>query len=346
MNLCTLFDSNYIDRALVTYDSLISACTDVTLYVIAFDRACFDTLNDLALPGMIVIAYEAFEDDTLRTAKKNRSAREFLWTCSGYCIRYVMDRFDLPDVTYIDSDLFFYNSPEHALQRFLDSNCDAAIISHRYSRHPENEYNAKMYGKYCVQFNSFKNTENGKKILDWWIDRCIKCCAETARDGLFGDQKYLDMFADMFDGVYEYEDFGMGIAPWNVDDYRLLKNGSTVQTIENRHTLESGSIIFYHFHSLDIFPDGGSNIRVFIRPGKHDRELVESLYRPYISKINTKRQFLYERFSLFDPDKQEKGQKLHEGELKTFLTCEPNLYFLVRKIWRYLLNKNKDYINI
>ncbi len=351
MNLCTLFDSNYIDRALVMYDSLEKLCDDLSLYVIAFDSECFDTLRKLNLPGMIVVPYDEFEDDTLREAKNNRSTREFLWTCSGYCIRYLIERFNLTDLTYIDSDLYFYSSPEKALNRFLDSDCDAAIISHRYSDHPENNYNARLYGRYCVQFNSFKNTENGMKILSWWINKCLECCTENAHDGLFGDQKYLDVFSQTFDGVYEYENFGMGVAPWNVDDYTLEndkenESSDKAPVIRKRHTGESGQLIFYHFHSLDVFADGGSNIRVFIRPGKHDAALVNGLYRAYMEKILEKRRTLFEGFGLFDPAKQDKGVIVHDGELKMFLTCEPSLYFLARKIWRYLLHKKKDYIHV
>lgn len=166
MNFCTLFDSNYIDRALVMYDSLEDTGDDFTLYVIAFDDKCYDALCALALPHMSVISYDEFEDNSLRNARNNRTKREFIWTCSGYSIRYIMKRYDLPDLTYIDSDLYFYGSPRHALQSFLASGCDAAIIPHNYSKNPENIYTAKQCGKYCVEFNSFKNTPNGMAILD------------------------------------------------------------------------------------------------------------------------------------------------------------------------------------
>lgn len=334
------------------YDSLIGACPDAMLYVVAFDRPCFDTLKALSLPKLVAIPYEEFEDDVLLGLKADRSRREYLWTCSGYSIRYIMKRFDLPHLTYIDSDLCFYASPASAIEHFLKSGNDAAIISHRFSDHPENRYNARMYGTYCVQFNTFKNTENGNRILDWWIDRCIECCPGDAVDGLFGDQKYLDSFAELFNGVYEYEDFGLGVAPWNVDDFVLcgdetdqdrVRDHSGIR-IKNRHTGEIGQVIFYHFHSLDVFEDGGSNIRVFIRPGRHDRLLVESLYRPYMKKLMDKRILLRKRFGLFGKSSGDSGEMIHEGELRQFLTCEPNLWFLVRKIIRYALYKKKDYM--
>ena len=341
------------------YDSLEDIGDDFTLYVIAFDDNCYEALCTLALPHMAVISYGEFEDDTLRKARNNRTKREFIWTCSGYSIRYIMKRFDLSDLTYIDSDLYFFESPRNTLQSFLDNNCDAAIIPHNYSKNPENTYTEKQCGKYCVEFNSFKNTPNGMAILDWWIDKCIESCPETPQNGKFGDQKYLDEFDKLFDGIYVYEDFGMGIAPWNVDDYvvssqRASSNAEVAMdtdeicdiSIRNRHTGETGPIVFYHFHSIDVFPDGSSNIRVFIRPGQHDSNLVKSLYRPYIRKILAKRMLLNERFGMFAPSTQPENHKLQEGELRSFLTGEPNLIFLIRKLWRYILHKQKDYIKV
>ncbi len=341
MNFCTLFDIKYLDRALLMYESLMSTCDGAHLYVVTFDKACYTALLSIAHANMTVISYDEFEDDDLRKAKSNRSPREFFWTCSGYCIRYVIEKYGLSECTYIDSDLYFYGSVRPAVEKFIASGCDVAIISHRYSKHPENDYNARMYGIYCVQFNTFRNTENGMKILNWWIDRCLELCPGEAVDGLFGDQKYIEQFAERFEGIYEYDDFGMGLAPWNIDDY--VQYGDLV---ENRITHEKGNIIFYHFHSLDVFPDGGSNIRVFIRPGKHDRTLVESVYIPYITKLLNKRQEISEKFALPDADKKEKGEKFHKGELWMFLTCEPNVYFLLRKIWRYIRYKKLDYIYV
>ncbi len=346
MDFCTLFDSNYIDKALVMYDSLIEVCDEVTLYVIAFDEKCFQTLTDMSLSHMIVISYEDFEDDTIRQCKENRSRREFLWTCSGYSVRYLIKRFDMPVLTYIDSDLFFYSSPKVVLDKFIQSNCDVAITPHNYSNHLENTYIEKVCGKYCVEFNSFKNTTNGLDILDWWVNRCIESCPENPSNGLFGDQKYLDQFETRFDGIYVYEDFGIGIAPWNVDDYTNptidIKN-TTINTISNRRTRKSGSLVFYHFHSLDVFSDGTSNIRVFIRPGRHDKEFIYILYKPYIQRIIEKRKLLKD---YLDRSDNTTARKLGEGELISFLTSEPNLLFLIRKIWRYILYKRYDYISV
>lgn len=342
VNFCTLFDSNYIDRALLMYESLMRSCGNAALYVIAFDYKCETVLRELGLSNMIIIGYDDFEDNTLIEAKANRSIKSFFWTCSCYSIRYIMKRFNLNECTYIDADMYFYCSPRPAIERFIDSTKDVAIISHRFSNHIENNYTSRLYGKYCVEFNSFKNTVNGMRVLDWWIERCLEFCPDQAVDGLFGDQKYLEKFEDLFDGIYIYQDFGLGIAPWNIDDY--IRNG---ELIENRNTHECGKIVFYHFHSLDIYEDGTSNIKVFIRPGKHDRKLIEQIYRPYIKSLIDKRLYLRDHYKLFDYCNREfKTVRVKSEEIKIFLTCEPNFYFLIRKIWRYLVHKTKDYITV
>ena len=41
---CTLFDSNYIDKGLVLYDSMVRTMPEFKLYAFAFDKKCEDIL--------------------------------------------------------------------------------------------------------------------------------------------------------------------------------------------------------------------------------------------------------------------------------------------------------------
>ena len=42
---CTLFDSNYIDKGLVLYDSMVRTMPEFKLYAFAFDKKCEDILE-------------------------------------------------------------------------------------------------------------------------------------------------------------------------------------------------------------------------------------------------------------------------------------------------------------
>ena len=300
MNYVTLFDNNYADRALVMYESMTRASRDFTLYVIAFDELCFRILSEREHGNMVIIPYDEFEDDVLKRIKTTRSHRELMWTCSGYSIRYVMKRYGLDCCTYIDADMCFYSDPGRLVDDFIKSGCDAAIIPHNFSDHAIYRRKEAESGKYCVEFNSFRNTEGGMKILNWWIDRCIESCSSKKGDVSFGDQKYLDEFMKLFDNIYEYRDYGAGVAPWNADSYEWADRDNGM--ILRRDKSICCRFIFYHFHSLEI--NGGlCNIHVFTRPGRHDKEFITDIYTEYLKEIKKIRKILNEKYGSYDTSK-------------------------------------------
>ena len=337
INFVTLFDYNYIERGLALISSLHRVCTDYILYIIAFDENCYVQLTRMQLNSIIVIRYSDFENDILRVAKSNRSKRAYLWTCSSFGIKYVMDRFRLENCTYIDSDLYFYSNPAPIIEKFLLSNDDVAIISHRYSKHIENDYFEKKCGKYCVEFNTFKNTNNSRNILEWWCEKCFEYCPEKPTKGAFGDQKYLDYFSKEFKGVHVYLDFGIGVAPWNVDDYCMISNNK----ILNKKTREEGELVFYHFHAID-FTLERTDINVYKRPGKKDDRLIKSLYCGYLLELKNSL-FLIQKTQK-DRSRSDKQNVIQRTWL--YLFEEKNCIIAFRKLIRLLLYRKKDIFSI
>ena len=112
MFFCTLFDSNFIDRALILYDSLCHVMTDFKLFMFTLDDTAFNILNDLCLVNAVIIRESDFEDDELKEVKKTRTRTEYCWTCTPSVIRYAIIHFELKYCIYIDADMKFYSSPE------------------------------------------------------------------------------------------------------------------------------------------------------------------------------------------------------------------------------------------
>ena len=107
-NLCTLFDSFYLSRALVMYDSLIKTNFDFHLYVFAFDQLSYDILQKLNLEKITTVSLSEFEDEKLLSVKNIRTKAEYCWTSTPSIIQYSIKKFNLPDCTYIDADLYFF----------------------------------------------------------------------------------------------------------------------------------------------------------------------------------------------------------------------------------------------
>ena len=213
MNFCTLYDSNYISKGLALYLSIAKYTDDFTMYVMAMDRKCQEMLNALAFKHVVVDCIEDIDDPKLAEAKGNRSRAEFCWTCGSYTTDYFLHKYDLPDITYLDSDLMFFCSPQVVFDELQNKNASVGLAPH-FTKYP-------WTGKYCVQYVYFKNDDDGRKCLRWWRDECLKWCYSRVEDGKYGDQKYLDYFAEKFGNVYDIENRGVGMAYWNLKYYSI-----------------------------------------------------------------------------------------------------------------------------
>jgi hypothetical protein len=245
LNFCTLFDSNYMAKGLCMYESLNKVCPDFHLYIFAFDDNCFSILNQLHLTNTTIISLHEFEDQKLLHVKPTRKKTEYCWTSTPSTILYCITRFNLTHCTYIDADIYFYSNP----QVFIDEmgSADILLTEHRYT--PQYDQTATS-GKYCVQFMVFRNTVNGMNTLRWWRDACLDWCYARTEDSKFGDQKYLDDWTVRFQGVHELKHLGGGVAPWNVQQYRIFEKGKYIYGQTN-HSLFK--LVFYHFHNLQIY---------------------------------------------------------------------------------------------
>lgn len=234
---CTLFDSGYLTRGLALYQSLMDTGDAFTLYIIAFDDTAYDILSKMNLQHAVLISLAEFEDERLLKLKSSRTRQEYSWTCGCFSIKYVLEHFNCSEVTYLDADIFFFKSPTVLLDEFHASGKDVLITTHRYT--PEYDQTATS-GKFCVQFMTFKNTQKGLHVLNWWCDRCEEWCFARFEDGKFGDQKYLDDWETRFDCVHVLQHLGGGVAPWNVQQYDVAE-GPQVNGIP---------VVFFHFHGL------------------------------------------------------------------------------------------------
>lgn len=275
-NFCTLFDTNYSAQGLAMYKSLKKHCKDFHLYIFAFDETLPHILKKLHLKNTTIISLTEFEDEELLKVKPTRTRGEYCWTCSSSTILYCIEKYSLSHCTYIDSDLCFFSDPAILIEEMSD-NEDVLITSHRYT--PEYDQTSTS-GKYCVQFMTFRNTENGLNILKWWRSACLEWCYNRFEDGKFGDQKYLDDWPQRFKGVHVLNHLGGGVAPWNMQQYSFSKNNRGIigtELVSN----EIFILVFFHFHYLKCFRKGFFNEFRYTNYSLPDT-VRKRIYNPYL----------------------------------------------------------------
>ncbi len=269
---CTYFDRNYLYRGLALYESLVQHDTDTLLWILCYDDESYRTLQKLSLSRARLISLAEFEkaNPELVAVKPARQLREYYWTSTSSLPLFVFAQSpDIDLVTYLDSDLFFYSSPQPIFDEFAERSI--MLIEHRYSS--EREYQAAISGRYNVGLLIFRRDANGLESLHWWRERCLEWCYARAEDGKFGDQKYLDDWTTRFDGVAVLQHPGVGVAPWNLTRF-------PVRQLDSQLLVRDQPLIFYHFHAFTIIT---LHLYESVTPTYHfDPHQVDLIYKPYV----------------------------------------------------------------
>lgn len=284
---CTLFDSNYLTRGLALYDSLCRQSKDFHLYILAFNQRALEILQGLNLPHTSILSLQEFEDPELLEVKPGRSIAEYSWTCSSSLIFYCLKRFHLPSCTYLDADIFFFNDPQVLIDELGTSSI--SLTEHRYT--PEND-RTETSGRFCVQFMTFKDTDEGFSALRWWRERCLEWCFARLEDGKMGDQKYLDDWPSRFPGVHILRHLGAGLAPWNIQQYSVQCSNPLLMR-ENSSGLTFPPV-FYHFHQMRIYPQDTADLGAY----RLKSEDLENFYRPYLRVLKQWDDILQQKFGI------------------------------------------------
>lgn len=293
LTFCTLFDSNYLDKGLVLYDSMNAVMKDFQLYILAMDDKCFTILKKIDLPHVTAISLDEFEDEELCRIRSERSRAEYCWTCTASLIDYIFETYQEAYCTYIDSDLYFFKNPQVLLEEMEDAGCSVQIVEHGFGKGWLAEEKIKGAGRYCVEFNTFKNDPYGREILSTWKSQCRSHCSMAP--GEMGDQKYLSDWAEKYKKVHVLQHLGAGVAPWNVFRFRQTKKAGYLMDKKTKETFE---MIFYHFHHLEYIDETTVNLNVFKKELGAEKTLVYDIYRIYLAKMEEVKAMLAKEYGI------------------------------------------------
>lgn len=263
-NFCTIFDVNYLSKGLAMIQSLRRNSPDAIIHVLAMDDECDSALMRFGMANF-VYSMDAFEAARqVETLRKTRTHQEFCWSCGAIFTDYIGALLD--EITYIDADCFFFSDPQIVFDEIGEKSI--AITPHRFAA--KDEARLLPNGKYAVQWVTFKG-EVGRRALSKWAGQVREWCFYRHEDGKFADQKYLDTWCDDYPGeVCEIRNPGVGLAPWNIARYDILR-------IDDRITVDLQPVVMYHFHE---YLHGKRLTNWKLRDS--DKELI---YRPYAEAI-------------------------------------------------------------
>ncbi|BDF59463.1 hypothetical protein CE91St36_22800 [Christensenellaceae bacterium] len=171
-------------------------------------------------------------------------------------------------VVYLDPDIVVYDDLKE-LENLLNEH-DVILTPHLTAPEKEtrgildNELCALMHGVYNLGFVAVRNSDNGMKFAEWWRDRLVEYCYDDIPNGIFTDQRWVDMAPAVFDGVFILREPNYNVATWNISNRDVTKKG------EN-YFVNGKPLQFYHFSGFD----SGAQEAMLKKYGKDNPALLE-----------------------------------------------------------------------
>lgn len=284
----TVVSTHYIYKFLAMQESLVQHCKNYHLFVLCTDTTVHKLLSKLPLMNLTLIPLKDIEDDELLKARQNRTYHEYCWTLKPYFLQYVMKSFlDTQYFGHLDADLYFYSEPEQIINEA--PNASLFLTDHNNSKRFLHTYETS--GIYNTGFVCCKNDGEANAAVLWWKERCLERCPVVANpaEGVYGDQKYVEKWPQLFKNVHVVKSKGANVAQWNIEGFDVSSRNGQVY-------VDNDKLIFYHFSGLSILSRSEYNLSTFFRIEEKPRKLI---YLPYISNLAKQIAFVADRYPSF-----------------------------------------------
>jgi len=275
---CTYSDLNYLPRLITLLESLRNTEASYRVLILALDVETELYFSENPKPEIQVSTISLIQSKFTRLpeAKANRSEMEFVFTLTPFLMKQAIEMANPGEVAvYLDADLFFFSDPTLVLESMSES--DIGIIPHHYP--DSNLRRLSQYGTFNVGWVGIRNSENGRKCVEWWAERCLEWCRDEPVEGNYADQGYLDKFPELFKGVKILSNRGFNLAPWNTDGQTMRENEAG-QIVVGEQTV----LVFFHFHGLKKFGKWMVTSQLNYK-SPASKPIMEHVYKPYLRAL-------------------------------------------------------------
>jgi hypothetical protein len=178
---------------------------------------------------------------------------------------------------YLDPDIVVFSPLDDVLAAL--SRTSIALTPHLLAPESErqaildNEVGALRHGVFNLGFLALRNTGEARRFVTWWADRTTHFCMDALAEGLFTDQKWIDLAPGFFPELVVLRSPRLNVAPWNLTQRRLRG------TFDEGFTVDDEPLGFYHFTGFD--PGAHQTMTRKYAPGNLAVQMLIDWYEGY-----------------------------------------------------------------
>jgi hypothetical protein len=238
----TIVSSNYAAQAKVLMDSVAASNPDLVRVIVAADNASQDEFAD----HQVVFAQDT--SAPWRAMAAYYDALEYNTAIKPSCFKHLFDQSEAVErVIYLDPDIVVFEPLTPVLGALEQA--DIALTPHMTTplgmdgRTPD-DHAILRSGVYNLGFLGLRRSADQAAFVDWWADRCRFDCRVAFEDGLFTDQRWVDLAPGFFARPAILRHPGLNLGYWNLPARRLaMHNGKWLA--------DDLPLVFFHYSGFD-----------------------------------------------------------------------------------------------
>ncbi len=166
-----------------------------------------------------------------------------------FALRQLLERDDCDGVIYFDPDMVLFSRLDDICSAMTGT--DLLLTPHQLAPEQshdaiiDNEISSLRHGVFNLGFFAVRNSEQGQEVARWWGERTYGYCRDDIPNGLFTDQKWMDLAPAFFAGTGVLRSPRFNVAPWN------LTTRSLSGTRADGYLVGEDPLGFYHFTGFD-----------------------------------------------------------------------------------------------
>ncbi len=239
---------NYIPKVRMLFESLRQHHPEFVLHLALADQVApgFDLSNE---PFDAIHPVEELGIPNLRRWIFCHRIVELATAIKPFALQKLLARDDCEAVLYMDPDTVAFSRLDDVVSTLRDR----SIVLTPHLTMPEqsveavmdNEISCLKHGVYNLGFVGVKADAQGREFAQWWGDRIYRFCRDDIPNGLFTDQRWIDLVPAFFDNVGILRSPRLNVATWNLR--RRILEGS----FEKGFRVNGEPLGFYHFTGFD-----------------------------------------------------------------------------------------------
>ena len=242
----TIVSANYMAYAKTLMISIRNFYPDAIRYVFLAD----ETTQDFEIErGLFKLCFaKDLKVPNFRHLAFRYSILEFNTALKPFAISQLMREHDASPIIYIDPDIIFL-SPLYEVFSLLKAGATAVLTPHLTNSLEDGKYPDELaisrVGSFNLGFIATGANHSRKDFIDWWCRKLEYGAYVNLEEGLFTDQKWIDLVPGMFPDISILRHPGYNLAYWNLPHRLISISDSGVLTANGER------VSFIHFSGVD-----------------------------------------------------------------------------------------------